>query len=149
MSRDHHARTAARILAYLRKQDTEAHPGGELRRKVFADVERYCIDFGMLSEDGWQQFDTEQDAPYFGVWTHCGMLEILTCCEGDWTLSTYAEPFEFGDAVREMRKFYGPRPAECRVIGADGQVREMSIREALGGEAGPAVVYTTDGGGDK
>ena len=45
MSCDSHAHTAARILAYLRKQDTEAHPGGELRRKVFADVERHCIDF--------------------------------------------------------------------------------------------------------
>lgn len=129
-----HKATAASVLAVLRKQVGEVHSGGEQRRRAHIDEERYCIDFGLLS-DGWEQFDTEQDAPYFGVWTHGGLLEVLTCCEGDWTLSRYATREDYDKALRELRDHYGPAPAECVVITADGQARPMTLREALGGDA--------------
>jgi hypothetical protein len=129
-----HKATAAGVLAVLRKQAGKSHPGGEHRRCAYIEEERYCIDFGMLAE-GWEQFDTQQDAPYFGVWTHGGLLEVLTCCEGDWTLSRYAERADYDRALVELRDYYGAAPAECVVITPDGQAKGMTLREALGGDA--------------
>tara|TARA_R100001510_G_C7652578_1_gene210438 strand:- start:722 stop:1126 length:405 start_codon:yes stop_codon:yes gene_type:complete len=133
MSGDDHAHDMAQhILGRLRRQSSEQDDGGKLRR-IFADVERYCIDFGAL-QFGWDQFDTDQDAPYFGVWTHDKQREVLTVCEGDWTLSTYDDDASYARALAQLREYYGKAPPECRVIGSDGKLRGMSLREALGGD---------------
>lgn len=133
MSGDDHAHTMAQhIFDQLRRQKPAKDGSGELRR-IFADVERYCIDFGAL-QLGWEQFDTDQDAPYFGVWTHDKQREVLTVCEGDWTLSRYNDQAAYATALEQLREYYGKAPPECRVIGADGEIRGMSLRKALGGD---------------
>lgn len=40
------------------------------------------IDRALLAQ-GWQQYDTEEDAWYFGIWIHTEKLETFTYAEGD------------------------------------------------------------------
>lgn len=48
---------------------------------------RYTVDFAEdFKVEGWMQFDTGQDAEYFGVWVNPVKRLTLTYCEGDWTL---------------------------------------------------------------
>jgi len=45
--------------------------GNEITRSFEGDIDRYKFDFGLCSySKGWIQFDTDQDAWYFGVWIH-------------------------------------------------------------------------------
>ena len=44
-------------------------------------ADRYYYDRTLLAQ-GWQQYDTEEDAWYFGVWIHTEKLETFTYAEG-------------------------------------------------------------------
>jgi hypothetical protein len=57
---------------------------GQMRGK------RYMVDFAPDRED-WNQFDTDQDAEYFGIWVNRRQLQVLTFCEGDWTLEEFPD----------------------------------------------------------
>lgn len=55
--------------------------------RLFMNSERYEIDFASdFKNEGWLQFDTNQDAPYFGFWVNPKTLQTLNYCEGDWTV---------------------------------------------------------------
>ncbi|EHA1069099.1 hypothetical protein I8Y05_004258 [Aeromonas hydrophila] len=45
-------------------------------------VDRYYYDLTLLAQ-GWQQYDTEEDAWYFGIWINTETLETFTYAEGD------------------------------------------------------------------
>lgn len=45
-------------------------------------ADRYYYDRTLLAQ-GWQQYDTEEDAWYFGIWIHTEKLEAFTYTEGD------------------------------------------------------------------
>ncbi|MFR9702470.1 hypothetical protein ACL00O_08220 [Aeromonas sanarellii] len=45
-------------------------------------ADRYYYDRALLAQ-GWQQYDTEEDAWYFGIWIHTEKLETFTYAEGD------------------------------------------------------------------
>ncbi|QTL93864.1 hypothetical protein [Aeromonas jandaei] len=45
-------------------------------------ADRYYYDRTLLAQ-GWQQFDTEEDAWYFGIWINTEKLETFTYAEGD------------------------------------------------------------------
>lgn len=45
-------------------------------------ADRYYYDRTLLAQ-GWQQYDTEEDAWYFGIWIHTEKLETFTYAEGD------------------------------------------------------------------
>ena len=44
-------------------------------------ADRYYYDRTLLAQ-GWQQYDTEEDAWYFGIWIHTEKLETFTYAEG-------------------------------------------------------------------
>lgn len=44
---------------------------------------RYHYDDRLTASAGWQQYDTEQDAWYFGIWINPVKLETFTYAEGD------------------------------------------------------------------
>jgi hypothetical protein len=46
--------------------------------------ERYIYDHKLLAL-GWQQWDTDQDAWYFGVWVHVELRQTFCYAEGDCT----------------------------------------------------------------
>ena len=94
---------------------------GIIRRgggSLHLDCDRYVIDF---AEDfaGWEQFDTSQDAHYFGVWMHYERRLILTYCEGDWTLEESETVEEHREKVQRCIDCYDAGRVAC-VIGADG-----------------------------
>lgn len=62
-----------------------------------------CEDF---HTDGWKQYDTEQDAHYFGVWVNPTRLMILSYVEGDWYLKILSDAVAYNRAIREMNDFY-------------------------------------------
>ena len=45
-------------------------------------ADRYYYDRTLLDQ-GWQQYDTEEDAWYFGIWINTERLETFTYAEGD------------------------------------------------------------------
>ena len=53
----------------------------------FRSTERYRGDFDDdFRTEGWLQFDTDQDAWYFGVWVNPKTFRTFTYAEGDMTL---------------------------------------------------------------
>ncbi len=82
--------------------------------------ERYEIDFadGFTSE-GWEQFDTDQDAWYFGVWVNPKQLVTLTYAEGDWTLVECPDVTVYNRQIARMVEFHGEGRVAL-VIDADG-----------------------------
>ncbi len=83
---------------------------GNRVHRLFRPSSRYTVDF---ADDfhryggGWKQFDTEQDADYFGVWLCPGFRWSLSYCEGDWTLVTCPGKNSYNAEVRAAMEFYG------------------------------------------
>ena len=62
---------------------TETNERGNKIRRGFVMGDRYAFDFKHCTAlKGWRQFDTEQDASYFGVWVHTGKRQVVTFAEG-------------------------------------------------------------------
>lgn len=55
----------------------------------------------------WEQYDTSQDAWYFGVWANKARLRILTYAEGDVTLVECPDAIAFNLEIESMNRFYG------------------------------------------
>jgi len=93
--------------------------------RAHADSERYEIDFAPdFTSQGWAQFDTDQDAHYFGVWVNWAQMRTLTYAEGDWSLVECENREQYLAEVRGMIEFYGAgRVARC--IGDDGSVVDV------------------------
>ena len=101
--------------------------GNFIERGFKPNTERYYYDFEKLKRvDGWEQYDTRQDAWYFGVWVNATRREIFTFAEGDTTLVTCPTLESFRAELAEMEKFYGPPPPAfiaCDGIGlANGKI---------------------------
>ena len=115
--------TGSSILAHLRAQDANTTDGVATRR-MFLPSERYVIDFDRDLLRAWKQYDTEQDAHYFGTWVNLATREVLTYAEGDWTLATSADAETFRAELARMAEFYGSPPPAAVGIAADGTVTE-------------------------
>ena len=92
--------------------------GNEIR-DAFYSTERYLFDVHM--EKTWEQFDTDQDASYFGAWTNRVRFCTLTYAEGDICFVQCADAEAFDQKLASMCKFYGPTPFMV-AIGNDGRV---------------------------
>ena len=83
-------------------------------------AERYLVD---CADDfttlGWQQFDTEQDASYFGVWVNPLTYQTLSYAEGDWSLVCCDSPAAYNAEVQSMIDFYD-EGFIAKTIGDDG-----------------------------
>lgn len=75
-----------------------------VERWFISDGTRYQMDFGG-SANGWYQFDTHQDAWYYGTWVHPEDLLILSYCEGDITLERYTNLQEYIKAIKKLEKW--------------------------------------------
>ena len=83
--------------------------------------ERYHCDFTQCTVDkGWRQYDTSQDASYFGVWVHEGDRRIVTFAEGDETTTECPSPESFKAELASMAAFYGEPPPAFIAIDNDG-----------------------------
>ena len=92
------------------KAEVNEH-GNTVMRSFLQNGDRYKFDFGFCqAADGWKQFDTDQDAWYFGVWVHPDRREIVTSAEGDATRVQCPETESYAAEIYHMCDFYGTTP---------------------------------------
>lgn len=73
----------------------------------FSPADRYVYDFKHCTmANGWAQFDSAQDASYFGNWINPTKREWFSYTEGDTTLIRCADDAEFIAYVRETFAWY-------------------------------------------
>jgi hypothetical protein len=101
--------------------------GCKVSRGFDGQGDRYLFDFFVcLPELGWHQYDTDQDAHYFGVWYNLERLTTFTYCEGDLILVEAPGPAEFKNEMQHAAEFYGSPPPAFKVIdGNTGQVTHV------------------------
>ena len=85
--------------------------------------DRYFYDFGQMTPaNGWQQYDTDQDASYFGIWVNIEKRQTFTFCEGDTTLITCRDDSHLQAELDSMADFYGSPPPAFIGVDNSGQV---------------------------
>ena len=83
--------------------------------------ERYKFDFDLCKpEDGWHQFDTNQDASYFGIWVNVEERAVVTFADGDLSVVVCEDDDHMRAELASMVKFYGSAPPAFIVIDEDG-----------------------------
>lgn len=78
-------------------------------RRHFASTGRYVVDFAPgFTSSSWVQFDTPDDAAYFGLWVD--PVRWLTLCytEGDWTFCEFSSAEAYNARIRALCEFHEP-----------------------------------------
>lgn len=76
--------------------------------RMFYSTDRYVVDMAAdRKRFGFEQYDTSQDAWYFGVWVSKRNCEVLTYAEGDWSLNVCYSASQFNTLIAEMNASYG------------------------------------------
>lgn len=101
----------------------------ETFRTFVPEGDRYMFDFNICTAaKGWAQFDTQQDAAYYGNWVNPTALEIMAYVEGDVIRHKCANGEEFAAEVRRMSQWHAEND------GKPGRIDDMmneGIRAAL------------------
>ena len=111
------------LVKLLLSHKSDQNERGNSVHRMFWPSERYVVDFADDFKAGWAQYDTDQDANYFGVWLNAGRLLTLTYAEGDWTLVVCPDAAHYNAEIADANRFYG----EGRIaatIDADGTFTE-------------------------
>jgi len=74
--------------------------------RTFAGTGRQPYDDLLNTDDGWELFETDQDASYFGVWINRQQLIVVTYCEGDLHIVRAPDAAAFDAEIAEMESFY-------------------------------------------
>lgn len=100
--------------------------GNTIIRSSDLGSDRYKYDLEICkSADGWTQYDTNQDAWYFGVWVHPKTRQILTYAEGDVSVVHCKSEKSYHEELKNMAEFYGDPPWASKAYGLDGTVTEF------------------------
>lgn len=103
-------------------RDAELNERGNTITRHHRDDERYVVDFAPdFTAEGWEQFDTDQDAHYFGVWINHRQRLTLTYAEGDWTLVECPAADTYRAELDDCCRFYGEGKI-ATTIDTDGTV---------------------------
>ena len=102
----------------------EVNERGNTIFRSFHPADRYQFDFNLCSKKkGWKQYDTSQDAWYFGVWVHPEKRVIITYAEGDITVVRCPTDESYHAELKSMAEFYGsPPPAFITVDYPSGKI---------------------------
>lgn len=96
--------------------------GNEVIRNFMFNGDRYRWDFDPdFKSRGWEQYDTSQDAWYFGIWVNKKLLQILTYAEGDLTLVKCPDVEHFNAEIESLNRFY-EEGFIAKIIDADGKM---------------------------
>ena len=85
---------------------TEENEHGTLLFDRHVGGSRYWFDEN-LNPHLWEQYDTSEDAAYFGVWVNKSERCILTFAEGDITLGWSPTVEQFNAQIKAANDFYG------------------------------------------
>jgi len=108
----------------------EVNARGNIVERLFKSTERYEFDEKLT---GWVQYDTDQDAHYFGVWVNKAKRKTFTYCEGDITAVTCPTEESFQAEIEDLNRFYGPPPPAWRLIDNQGNVTHVFDKKGLMG----------------
>lgn len=88
--------------------------------------DRYEYDCAICPlRDGWKQFDTNEDAWYFGTWYNAALRAIVCFAEGDETVTVCPTPEAFRREMAELAEYWGdPPPAFTTINLETGAVTE-------------------------
>ena len=96
---------------------------GRVIQRAFRPSERYVVDFAdNRTQEGWMQFDTGQDAPYYGVWVNPTKLQTLSYAEGDWALVTCESEEWYNAELLDMCEFHDEGRIATGIDTKTGQV---------------------------
>ena len=99
--------------------------GNTVTQTFHANRNRYAYDGRLCAAaGGWVQFDTREDAWYFGVWVHPGRRLVLTFAEGDEILTECPTEASYHAELAHLADFYGEPPPFATAIDADGTVTQ-------------------------
>jgi len=101
------------------------HSGDNLIHRGFImNGDRYIFDFEYCSKKtGFQQYDTTQDAWYFGTWVNIKELSTVTYAEGDVTVKLLKDVEAMKEELKRMESFYGEAPPMCIGLDLDNGVQ--------------------------
>lgn len=104
-----------------------------LARTTAPRGDRYAFDFGFCrGSAGWCQFDTTEDASYFGMWINPITLQVCGFLEGDIVVSLHDSAESFRREVVEMIGFYHDDRRPPRIDPPAGDKRREAL-DALSG----------------
>ncbi len=113
----------------LKDGDFDADPeelnasGNVIVRRMSPYDSRYAYDTKVCKHaDGWKQYDTNQDASYFGVWVHVEKLQVVTYAEGDEITVHCKDKEGLRKELDSMATFYGAAPAAFWFLDTDGNM---------------------------
>jgi hypothetical protein len=103
------------------------HDGGADIYRAFVNNDgegsRYTYDTTRCRyADGWRQYDTTQDAWYFGVWYHPERRVVVTYAEGDETVVVCRTDAAWRAELAALAEFYGDPPPAAVGISLDGTI---------------------------
>lgn len=90
---------------------TETNAQGNKLVRSWAPKDRYWFDEGPgfkffdLPTEGWTQYDTDQDAPYFGMWINDKELMTLCYCEGDVNIVSCVDEDSYAKEIEALDKW--------------------------------------------
>jgi len=99
-----------RIDRLLADAEETPNPTGNPTRKIFFHADRYLFDFN-INVGEWEQFDSENDAWYFGVWVNRTRLRILQYVEGDVYFTQCADAEGYDAEIAALCAFHEAAPS--------------------------------------
>jgi len=111
--------------------------GSAIENKFVACGDRYYWDARCTKATGWSQYDTTQDAWYFGVWINKQERKIICYCEGDISITTSPDDKTFELEMQQLNDFHGTPPPAAIGYDADGTRTEYYDNEAAHGRELP------------
>ncbi len=112
-----------KLIELAQRVEPDENSRGNLVHRMRAGEDRYRFDFRECTPAaGWKQYDTEQDAWYFGVWVHVEKRMTVTYSEGDLTVVVCPTLETFRAELEDAAEFYGDPPPAFTTIGDDGVV---------------------------
>ena len=130
--------TTKTLLAAMRRSpkiewETDSTEAGCTVRRAWlgTECERYMVDFASdFKAEGWEQFDTRQDASYYGVWVNRRERVILSFSEGDWGLEECETDEQYNAAIGRLCVFHDPGYV-AKIVGANGVTEVCQDRSAF------------------
>lgn len=94
------------------------------------EIDRFYFDYYINLKE-WRQFDTDNDAHYFGIWVNLDTRQILSYIEGDIILTTCFNKECFKKELEEMSRFYGAPPPAVILLSENETVHLFDPRPEI------------------
>jgi len=118
------------IKEYARGDKRQNERGNTVYSAFIGSRDRLQFDTGPCDyKKDWQQYDTHQDAWYFGVWVHIEKRMTVTYAEGDLTVVTCPTLESFRAEIESMNEFYGDPPPWAIALDVENGTKTHYIQE--------------------